>query len=98
MRVLFLFILLYSSIHLLSAQEDFVISGSVFDNRTKHPIENSSISIEGSSFSVKTNSAGAFTLKVDLSGEVILNLTAIEYELKRIPVVLEGFGVNIGTI
>ncbi|SDL66464.1 carboxypeptidase-like regulatory domain-containing protein [Kriegella aquimaris] len=98
MRVLVLFILLFSSIHLLSAQEDFVISGSVFDNRTKHPIENSSISIEGSSFSVKTNSAGAFTLKVDLSGEVILNLTGIEYELKRIPVVLEGFGVDIGTI
>tara|TARA_R110002049_G_scaffold28018_1_gene96211 strand:+ start:278331 stop:281069 length:2739 start_codon:yes stop_codon:yes gene_type:complete len=98
MRLLVLCIFLILPFYFLSAQENYVISGYVVDNRTKDPIDNSTISIEGSSFSVKSNDSGAFTLKVDLSGVVILNITGIEYELKRIPVELEGFAVDIGTI
>ena len=82
----------------LSAQEDFVISGNVFDNRTKEPIANSSISIEGSSLSVQTDDAGAFSLNTNVFGEAILSIMSSEYELKRIPIVLEGFEVDIGTI
>ena len=57
-----------------------------------------SLSIEGAEETAVSNSNGSFSLRTFLLEEVILEITAPYFTLKRLPVVLEGKDVDLGPI
>ncbi|WP_281541586.1 carboxypeptidase regulatory-like domain-containing protein [Maribacter aestuarii] len=93
----FLFIPLCISLKFLAAQET-TISGTVLSDLDSTPIENAEITIEGQQFLSQTDSSGRFQLQVSLTGDYVISVSFQDYRVRRIPVLLESRGVDIGTI
>lgn len=85
-------------IQLAYGQSNFSISGSVTDKQDKTPIAGVLIIIEGESIEIETNDQGRFNIPTDLKGEFILKVSFQDYEERRLPILLEGKEIALGTI
>lgn len=79
-------------------QISYSVSGTVLTSYNNVAIEGASIRIEGKSIEVRTNVDGQFAFETDLMGDYILRITFQDYESKRIPIVLDGKSLNLGSI
>lgn len=81
----------------IHAQQSSVL-GTVLDSRGKKPLKGVLITIEGTTNTVQTDSAGWFRLHSSASGTQILHLELADYVIQRIPVVVEGDSLNLNSI
>ncbi len=93
-----LFILLFLHAHLLSAQTETLVSGTVFSALDKSVINGATVFLEGEQLVGETNTSGRFNLSVWLKGDYILRIEFQDYVSKRIPVFLDGTDVLLGNI
>lgn len=93
-----LFILLFLCHNLMLAQEDFSIIGTIYNVTDKSPIQDVLITIEGEQIATKSTKTGAFKVFFEEEGEFILSISHSSYTTKRIPILLEGSNLDLGTI
>lgn len=79
------------------AQEHTVL-GKVINRQSQEPLSGVLVSIEGTTILESTDISGLFKFKTSLSEEQILRLLHTDYHKKRIPIVLEGRVLDLGTI
>ncbi|NJB71237.1 hypothetical protein GGR42_001699 [Saonia flava] len=96
MRKYFLFIFLFTNVAI--AQEVYRITGQILNEQTKSGIPNGQISIEGTQFSTSTDPNGSFVLETVLTGEFVLQVVIKDFIPKRIPIVLNGQTLKIGSL
>ncbi|RNC88004.1 MAG: TonB-dependent receptor [Winogradskyella sp.] len=97
MKKSFLFFLFGMAFSLVSFAQQTLIKGSVLDGTTGEPIPDVTVTIEGTTFAVTTDSNGefSFTSNVPL-GEQVLKIEKVGYTAKRYPIVVnEGQTVDI---
>lgn len=82
----------------LFAQERSVILGKVLDSRSKEPLTNCTISIEGTQVSTKFGPEFEFRPPVSLLGAYILKVSSPNFITKRIPITLENQVLDLGII
>lgn len=75
-----------------------MVSGSVLDARTKKPISGVTVTVEGGQISGTTDETGRFEIDIPSQGEYILDLTASDFIVKRIPITLEGENLDLGIL
>ena len=63
----------------VSAQEK-TITGKVTDNKTKQPLIGASVGVKGTTTGVTTDPDGKFSIKVDVTNPVTLQITYVGYE------------------
>ena len=95
MRIVLVLFLLSFSIY---AQDSHHISGTVLNQLRNTPIPGATITIEGTEETTVSDSDGSFSLRSFLLGEVILEITAPYFTLKRLPILLEGKDMDLGPI
>ena len=78
-RLVFLFILFSSN---LFAD----ISGIIFDNKTKQPLDNVNIALKGTGIGTISDTLGNFTLKYEQKGNYILQISRIGYKNEEITI------------
>lgn len=93
-----IFVLLEVLCQPLMAQEASTVYGTILDRYTKGVPPYVAISIEGTSISQLIDADGKFKLFVPLAGEYVLNISATDYIVKRLPLVLENKELDLGTI
>ncbi|APQ17110.1 peptidase associated domain and porin domain-containing protein [Maribacter hydrothermalis] len=93
-----LFLVLLFKMFSLHAQSTLSITGIIKDRIKDEAISDAEIFLEGELSSIKTNEFGEFVLKVSKNGAYILQISAIDFSLKRIPLFLEGKNINLGAI
>lgn len=98
MRYLSVFVLILISPFVFYAQSIIEVSGTVMDNRTKEPISDVTVSIESDRVSDVTDGNGRFELTIFSKGDYILNITASDFILKRIPLTLEDKAIDLGVL
>jgi hypothetical protein len=81
-----------------TAQQDALVEGTVLDRRSKKPIAEGIVRIEGSDFAEKIGNDGTFGLLIELRGDHILNISSPDYITKRIPITLENKPLGLGSI
>ena len=81
-----------------SAQELSIILGKVLDSRSKEPLSNCTIYIEGTQVSTKIGSELEFRPPISLLGAYILNVSSPNFITKRIPIILENEVLDLGII
>ncbi len=82
----------------LSAQELSFITGKVLNSVDNTPIVSATIGIEGNQNTVQTNDLGEFKINIPSAGDFILTISFQDFGVKRIPVLLENTGLNIGSV
>tara|TARA_R110002051_G_scaffold71624_4_gene129354 strand:- start:16805 stop:19507 length:2703 start_codon:yes stop_codon:yes gene_type:complete len=82
----------------LHAQGTSTITGVIKDRLKGDVVLDAEIFLEGEHSSITTNEFGEFVLKVSKKGEYILQISAIDFSLKRIPLFFEGKNINLGDI
>jgi hypothetical protein len=80
------------------AQQTTTITGSILREGANTPLDRILISIEGSSETTLSNTAGEFQFTTSLNGAHILKVSAPYYTVKRIPILLEGQNLDLGII
>ena len=98
MRIFCVFVLILVTPSKLSAQENFSVSGTVLNVRTKEPITEVLVSIEAFQISTMTDEDGRFQVSVRAPGDYILNLSLSDFVSKRIPISLEIPNLDLGTL
>ena len=98
MRFLTVFVLIFVFPFALLAQENTAVSGTVLDTRTKEPIIGVTVTIETHKISKTTDSNGQFQIAIPSQGDYILNITASDFIVKRIPISLEGQNLDLGIV
>ena len=93
-----LFLLVVFKICTLQSQATSIISGVVEETTNRQKITNAEVMIEGSTFSIGTNDMGEFSISTSKKGQFILNISAQDFVIKRIPIFLEGVNLDLGTI
>ncbi len=94
----FLYIVLFFKTVLLCSQTNAIIKGVVKGTSTEDVIANAEFLLEGGPILGNTDLSGAFRIEVSKIGEFILQISAPEYTVKRIPISLEGNDLDLGTI
>ena len=94
----FFFLLLFFEVISLQSQTRSFVKGIVKDISKGEIIADANILLEGSQLVVNTDNQGEFSLPVLNKGEFILQVSASEYVVKRIPIFLEGNDLDLGTI
>jgi len=93
--MLLLFILLnYCAVN---GQENSTVLGRVV-NASGKPISGAIITIEHSNLSVRSDSKGIFKLQYPLQGEQVLSITKIDFISKRLPIILKGSVIDLGSL
>jgi len=72
--------------------------GKVFDIRSKAPLIDVTVTIEGTAVSLKNEVSGSFEISTSLKGEFILNMYKADFLVKRIPIYLEAQNLDLGTV
>ncbi|WP_339836290.1 TonB-dependent receptor [uncultured Maribacter sp.] len=93
-----LFLLLVFEFFTLKSQTTSTITGVVEEMSKRIKITNAEILLEGGSFSVSTNGMGEFSMSTSKKGKYILQISASEFVIKRIPILLDGNNLELGTI
>ena len=74
------------------------VQGKILDRHSMVSPPHITISIEGTAISQIINTDGKFKLYIPLLGEYVLNITAPDYTVKRLPIDMEGVPLDLGTI
>ena len=82
----------------MNSQEAIIVSGYVMSTQSNQPITNAIVKVEGAQFQSHSTSDGLFELHLDQVGEVILNISAVDYLTKRIPIVAENQRIDLGRV
>ncbi len=82
----------------MNSQEAIIVSGYVMSTQSNQPITNAIVKVEGAQFQSHSTSDGLFELYLDQVGEVILNISAVDYLTKRIPIVAENQRIDLGNV
>ena len=77
-RIIFFFLML-SLCWSASAQGVISLSGQVYDKQTGEPLRAASVTLQGSSLSIVTNSEGVFTFKIPASSEGVITVSYLGY-------------------
>lgn len=93
---LILFLILLPA--LLRSQSASVIKGVIKVMNTDKTIPDVQVILEGGDVLGNSNKLGAFNVRIFKEGDYILQLTAVDYAIKRIPIILEGTTLDLGTI
>ena len=93
-----LFLLVVFKICTLQSQATSTIIGVVEETTNRQKITNAEVMVEGSVFSIGSNDMGEFSITTSKKGQFILNITAPDYVIKRIPIFLDGVDLDLGTI
>lgn len=83
---------------LLWSQNTSSIKGVIKAISSEQGIANAELFLEGGAVLGISNTSGEFSVEVSLIGEFILQIVAPEYSAKRIPIILEGNVLDLGTI
>ncbi len=83
---------------LLRSQSTSAIKGVLKDINTDVAIANADIILEGIGLVGNSDTFGVFNVEVINEGDYIVQVAAVDYQLKRIPIVLEGSILDLGTI
>ncbi len=78
--------------------QDIAITGNVIDGLNQEGLAKATISVEGTSFSTQTDVEGKFQLFVNLKGEYILKIEAVDLIAKRLSIFLDGETIGLGAI
>lgn len=81
-----------------SAQEMFILSGQIMNDQSKEPLSNVLVTIEGTQVSSETNIDGLFSIEIPTTDELILNISALDFRTKRIPISSDIQSSNLGTL
>ncbi|NNE75948.1 MAG: TonB-dependent receptor, partial [Pricia sp.] len=84
--------------HTLLAQDVMLVSGTILDARSKKPLEDVTVSIEGTQTSTLTEISGQFQLSIANEGEYIVNVAVKDFITKRLPTDIENQDLELGTI
>lgn len=79
-------------------QQETIISGRVLCLHSLEPSITATISLENSQKKTYSDKTGDFELKTNLSGEHILRIQVKGYSNKRVPVLIEGYTIELGDI
>ncbi|MBT8305705.1 MAG: TonB-dependent receptor [Maribacter sp.] len=82
----------------INAQELSIILGKVVDSRSKEPLSNCTIAIEGKQVSTKFGAEFELRPPISLLGAYILKVSSPNFITKRIPIILENQILDLGTI
>ena len=82
----------------MNGQETTIVSGYVMSKHTNKPIENAIVTAEGQQFQTHSTSDGLFEFQLNQVGEVILNISAIDFLTQRIPIFLENQRIDLGNV
>ncbi|CAM3450970.1 carboxypeptidase-like regulatory domain-containing protein [Zobellia roscoffensis] len=74
------------------------VLGEILSLRSKTPIVNAKISLEGLMVSSRSDDNGKFMLSVPDAGEYILFIEAAEYTVKRLPISIANESLDLGTL
>lgn len=83
---------------LLWSQNTSSIKGVIKVISSEQGIANAELLLEGGTVLGISNTLGEFSVEVSFIGEFILQIVAPEYSTKRIPIILEGNVLDLGTI
>ena len=97
MRLILVYVICFFTLSIAVAQT-FQVSGKVMDYQSKTPLENVAISIENENHQVLTNQEGLFILKLNSTGNYIINIFLVDYIVKRIPIDVENQHLELGSI
>ncbi|WP_273568363.1 TonB-dependent receptor [Maribacter halichondriae] len=97
MRILFVFIVFYLLPKFVTGQENRIF-GVVINERSKEPLVNVDITLQGTEFATKTDANGKFTLFGPSADDYILTISFPDFVTKGIPVNLGNLALDIGTI
>ena len=98
MRLLLISLLVLFGYQTFCAQELSIILGKVVDSRSKEPLTNCTIAIEGTQVSTKLGSEFELRPLISLLGAHVLKVSSPNYITKRIPVILENKTLDLGII
>jgi len=90
MRYFLVSFLAFIICQIMNGQETTILSGYVMSGHSNQPVANAIVTIEGKQFQTSTTLDGLFELHLDQDGEVILNIFAVDFLTKRIPIFLEN--------
>ncbi|MGS0525992.1 carboxypeptidase-like regulatory domain-containing protein [Zobellia nedashkovskayae] len=82
----------------MCAQTSFSVEGEILSLRSKTPITNAKISIEGFLISAQSDSIGKFSLTIPQKGEYIISIEATDYIVKRLPIFIENESLDLGAL
>ena len=82
----------------MCAQTSFSVEGEILSLRSKTPIVNAKISIEGFLISAQSDSNGKFSLTIPQKGEYIISIEATDYIVKRLPIFIENESLDLGAL
>ncbi|CAM4123302.1 TonB-dependent receptor [Zobellia nedashkovskayae] len=82
----------------MCAQTSFSVEGEILSLRSKTPIVNAKISIEGFLISAQSDSDGKFSLTIPQKGEYIISIEATDYIVKRLPISVENANLDLGAL
>lgn len=80
------------------AQKTQIIKGNLIARRSNAPIENAKISIAGTTIKTSSDAEGIFELVFTSNRQYILNIRAEDFVPLRIPLMLDGKTIDLGTI
>lgn len=89
---------IFFGVTILQGQSPFFVQGVIQNTSKKEVIINAEIALEGTTIKVYSNDKGQFSLPVLGKGNFILQITALDYTVKRVPITLEGKNLNLGII
>ncbi|MBT8298590.1 MAG: TonB-dependent receptor, partial [Maribacter sp.] len=98
MRFFLVLLLVFFGYQTFNAQEFSVITGNVFDGRSKEPISHCTISIEDTRVSINSSADFELSAPISLIGAYILNVSSPDFITKRIPIILENQLLDLGII
>ena len=98
MRYFFVSFLVFIICQILNSQETIIVSGYVMSMHSNQPVAKAIVIVEGSQFQTHSASNGLFELHLDQVGEVILNISAVDFLTKRIPIFLENQRIDLGNV
>lgn len=93
-----LYMLLFWILPLQSMQHEVALSGTVQSGLDKALIFGATIVLEGETMEVKSVRDGSFKFLTTRTGNYILNISFTGFVTKRIPIILSGASIALGTI
>ncbi|HET8737843.1 MAG TPA: carboxypeptidase-like regulatory domain-containing protein [Pricia sp.] len=98
MQFLSIFSLIFIFPVAVLAQDGLTVTGTVLDGRTKEPVPEVMVAVEGNQYEIRTDSEGRFKITIPATGDYILNLTASDFVVQRIPIALESENLDLGIL
>ncbi|MCB0372384.1 MAG: carboxypeptidase-like regulatory domain-containing protein [Muricauda sp.] len=82
----------------LRAQQSTVILGSVLEKGANIPVQNATLTLEGTSLQFFTDEKGIFNVRLNHQGEQTVLVSAVDYVPKKFALYLDGSPIDLGII